>query len=64
MAAGLSDCGACTSNCPCPRADSRVGCARKFFAELNNNKAGEERVAYDVVTDYSELRSLVGAKGS
>lgn len=39
---------------------SKIECARKFFAELNE-KAGHEQVIYDVVTDYAQLRALVSA---
>jgi type III restriction enzyme len=38
--------------------ESKIECARRFFARLNE-KAGEEQVTYDVVTSYSELRQLV-----
>jgi type III restriction enzyme len=38
---------------------SKIECARRFFAKLNE-KAGAERVTYDVVTDFAELRQLVG----
>jgi type III restriction enzyme len=37
---------------------SKIECARKFFAQLNE-KAGDEQVTYDVVTDYAKLRALV-----
>jgi type III restriction enzyme len=39
---------------------SKIECARKFFAHLNE-KAGAQEVTYDVVTTYGELRQLVGA---
>jgi len=39
---------------------SKIECARRFFASLNE-KAGTEQVTYDVVTSYGELRQLVGA---
>lgn len=38
---------------------SKIECARRFFAELNV-KAGAEQVTYEVVTDFAELRQLVG----
>jgi type III restriction enzyme len=37
---------------------SKIECARKFFAQLND-KAGSEQVTYGVVTDFAELRALV-----
>ena len=39
--------------------DTKIECARKFFAELNRKH--DEAVTYDVVTDYSQLMQLVGA---
>jgi type III restriction enzyme len=39
---------------------SKIECARRFFARLNE-QAGAEQVTYDVVTSYGELRQLVGA---
>ena len=39
---------------------SKIACARKFFARLNEDAAGEQ-VTYDVVTSYDELRQLVSA---
>lgn len=38
--------------------EAKIECARKFFAELNRKH--DETVAYDVVTDYSQLMQLVG----
>lgn len=38
--------------------DTKIECARKFFAELNRKH--NENVAYEVVTDYSQLMQLVG----
>jgi type III restriction enzyme len=38
---------------------SKIECARRFFDSLNT-KASNEQVKYDVVTDYAELRQLVG----
>ncbi|OAI40068.1 restriction endonuclease subunit R [Actinobacteria bacterium SCGC AG-212-D09] len=38
---------------------SKIECARKFFARLNE-LADAEQVTYDVVTSYGELRQLVG----
>ncbi|KQV77880.1 restriction endonuclease subunit R [Nocardioides sp. Root122] len=37
--------------------EAKIECARKFFASLSDGGAGNVR--YDVVTDYSELMSLV-----
>lgn len=37
--------------------EAKIECARKFFASLSDGSAGNVR--YDVVTDYSELMSLV-----
>jgi restriction endonuclease len=39
---------------------SKIACARKFFARLNEDAAGEQ-VTYDVVTSYDELRQRVSA---
>jgi type III restriction enzyme len=39
---------------------SKIECARRFFARLNE-QAGTKQVTYDVVTSYGELRQLVGA---
>lgn len=36
----------------------KIKCARKFFAELNAKD--DEKVTYDVVTDYSQLMQVVG----
>lgn len=38
---------------------SKIECARRFFDSLNT-KANNEQVKYNVVTDYAELRQLVG----
>jgi type III restriction enzyme len=38
---------------------SKIECARKFFESLNE-KVNAEQVTYDVVTDYAQLRQLVG----
>ena len=38
---------------------ARIECARKFFASLDG---GDGAVRYDVVTDFSGLMQLVGAK--
>ena len=38
---------------------SKIECARKFFDSLNA-KANAEQVKYDVVTNYEQLRQLVG----
>lgn len=37
---------------------TKIECARKFFAALNQ-KVDENKVKYDVVTDYSKLMDLV-----
>ncbi len=37
---------------------SKIECARKFFAQVNE-KANNKTVTYDVVTDYAQLRALV-----
>ncbi len=37
---------------------TKIECARKFFAELNG-RANENRVKYDVVTDYAKLMDIV-----
>lgn len=39
---------------------AKIECARRFFASLNEKHSGE--VKYDVVTDYSELITLVSAR--
>lgn len=39
--------------------DAKISCARKFFDTLNK-KMANEKVKYDVVTDYEQLRQLVG----
>lgn len=39
--------------------ESKIECARKFFATLNA-KASADQVRYDVVTDFAQLRQLVG----
>lgn len=39
--------------------DAKISCARKFFETLNQ-QAANEKVKYDVVTDYEQLRQLVG----
>ncbi|GAB3358252.1 type III restriction-modification system endonuclease [Modestobacter lapidis] len=39
--------------------ESKIECARKFFATLNA-KASADQVSYDVVTDFAQLRQLVG----
>lgn len=38
---------------------TKIECARKFFAEISR-KTSQERVRYDVVTDYAKLLDLVG----
>lgn len=41
---------------------SKIECARKFFAEINR-KIDPEHVKYDVVTDYGKLMEIVGMSG-
>lgn len=38
---------------------TKIECARKFFDEINE-KFTEDRVKYDVVTDYGKLMEIVG----
>lgn len=42
---------------------TKIDCARKFFAEVNR-KIDPEHVKYDVVTDYGKLMEIVGMGGS
>lgn len=37
----------------------KIECARKFFDEISR-KVSEDRVKYDVVTDYGKLMYVVG----
>ena len=37
---------------------TKIECARKFFAEISE-KITEDKVKYDVVTDYATLRDIV-----
>ena len=39
--------------------NTKIACARKFFDEIGHRVA-EDRVKYDVVTDFGQLMSLVG----
>jgi len=39
--------------------ETKIECARKFFDELST-RVSEDRVKYDVVTDYGKLMDLVG----
>ena len=39
---------------------TKIECARKFFNEISQSIATNERVKYDVVTDYSRLMDVVG----
>ena len=41
---------------------TKIACARKFFAEINQ-RIDEDKVKYDVVTDYGTLMDLVGVAG-
>lgn len=38
---------------------TKIECARKFFAEINR-KMDSENVKYDVVTSYGKLMEIVG----
>jgi len=38
---------------------TKIECARKFFAEINE-KVTQDKVKYDVVTDYAKLMDVVG----
>ncbi len=38
---------------------TKIECARKFFAEISQ-KISQDKVKYDVVTDYAELMDIVG----
>ena len=38
---------------------TKIECARKFFAKLNEQTSAD-KVKYDVVTDYTQLMDLVG----
>ncbi len=42
--------------------NTKIRCARKFFDALNERVA-QEKVKYEVVTDYSKLMELVGVGG-
>ncbi|ESQ87919.1 type III restriction enzyme, res subunit [Asticcacaulis sp. AC460] len=42
--------------------NTKIACARKFFDEIGN-KVSEDRVKYDVVTDYGKLMDIVGGAG-
>jgi type III restriction enzyme len=39
--------------------NTKIACARKFFDELGR-RVSDDRVKYDVVTDYAELMDIVG----
>jgi type III restriction enzyme len=39
---------------------TKIECARKFFAEINQ-RIEDDKVKYDVVTDYAKLMDLVSA---
>lgn len=43
--------------------ERKIECARKFFDELNR-KISEDKVKYDVVTDYGKLMDVVGMKAA
>jgi type III restriction enzyme len=38
---------------------TKIECARKFFDEINL-KVAQDKVKYDVVTDYAKLMDVVG----
>ena len=38
---------------------TKIECARKFFAEISQ-RITQDRVKYDVVTDYAKLMDIVG----
>lgn len=42
--------------------ETKIACARKFFAEINERVAAD-KVRYEVVTDYAGLMDLVGEAG-
>ncbi|GAB4288828.1 MAG: DEAD/DEAH box helicase family protein [Methylophaga sp.] len=42
---------------------TKIECARKFFDEINQQIA-EDKVKYDVVTDYAKLMDVVGPKAT
>lgn len=39
---------------------TKIECARKFFDEINL-KVAQDKVKYDMVTDYTKLMDVVGA---
>jgi type III restriction enzyme len=39
--------------------ETKIKCARKFFDEISQ-RITEDRVKYDVVTDYAKLMDVVG----
>lgn len=43
--------------------ERKIECARKFFSEINENIA-DNKVKYDVVTDYGKLMDVVGLKSA
>jgi type III restriction enzyme len=43
--------------------NTKIACARKFFDEIGR-RVSEDRVKYDVVTDYGKLMELVGRGGA
>ncbi len=42
--------------------NTKIACARKFFDEIGKT-VSEDRVKYDVVTDYRKLMDIVGGAG-
>jgi len=42
---------------------TRIECARKFFDEISK-RAIQDRVKYDVVTDYAKLKDIVAPVAS
>jgi len=39
--------------------NTKIACARKFFDEIGR-RVSDDRVRYDVVTDYAKLMDIVG----
>lgn len=43
--------------------NTKIACARKFFEEIGR-RVSEDRVKYDVVTDYTKLMGIVGRRAA
>ena len=41
---------------------TKIECARKFFEEINQ-RVEEDKVKYEVVTDFGKLMEIVGGRG-